>query len=45
MNHICRKNLAAEVGDFVQIKLYTSPVNMEKMVVKKIGGFSSKATP
>jgi hypothetical protein len=45
MNHICRKNLAAEVGDFVHIKLFTEAVEMTKLIVKKIGGFASNATP
>jgi hypothetical protein len=38
MNHICRKNLAAEVGEFVKIKIFEEAVDMKKVVVKKIGG-------
>lgn len=45
MNHICRKNLAAEVGDFVRIKIFKDAVDLKKVVVKKIGGYAPKATP
>lgn len=45
MNHICRKNLAAEVGDFVNVKKFTEAVDLMKVVVKKIGGCAPNATP
>lgn len=45
MNHICRKNLAAEVGDFVNVKKFNEAVDLMKVVVKKIGGYAPNATP
>lgn len=45
MNHICRKNLAAQVGDIVNIKLYNKAVDFTKIVLRKIGGYAPYATP
>lgn len=45
MNHICRKNLAATVGHAVTLKIFTEAVELAKVVVGKIGGFASTATP
>jgi hypothetical protein len=45
MNHICRKNLAAEVGMSITVKLFTEAVELSKVVVGKIGGCASTATP
>lgn len=45
MNHICRKNLAGKIGDSVKIKVFTEAVELSRVVVKKIGGYASTATP
>ncbi len=45
MNHICRKNLAAQVGDIVNIQIFDKAVNFSKIVLRKIGGFAPYATP
>ena len=45
MNHICRKNLAAMVGDAVTVKIFSEAVELDRVVVGKIGGTASTATP
>jgi hypothetical protein len=40
-----RKNLAAEVGDLVSVRMFKCAVEFSKLVVKKIGGYAPNATP